>query len=450
MNIMDTPGTMERKLSPTEKFFWLADKACRFNFTMHARILGTLPSEALRKALASVQARHPMLRVRIEMRGRSAAWFVEDNVPEIPLRLAESLDGKWVSFAEKELDTAVDTQTGPLARCLLLDHGEGSQTLILTFHHAIGDGISGAFLMRDLLSAAATARDGDDPELSPLPPKREMDAYFPAFARGWRGRRLYDKFTSRVLGLFFKHGLPSMPSVDQKAPLGQRKARIIPLTLEEPFVSKLTEKARQENTTVHGALVAALEMALIHDRGKEKPMFFLVGSPVNLRHRLEPPVVDDLGLFVTMGVSANKAGPGSDFWQVARQVKESLSNCVDRGEPFAYLYQHRDLNLINKVLGSGDRGGTIYADLAARVNRGLGFTNIGRLDLETAYGGLRLESMGFAASGSALCPFICFASTINGRMSLNFMGMEPLYAREHTRRIAEQALDVLENAVFSV
>ena len=69
-------------------------------------------------------------------------------------RLIPSSKARWklaIVFDERELNAPIDVEAGPLARLVYLsDNPDASRTvLILTFHHAVIDGASGAHLVDD-------------------------------------------------------------------------------------------------------------------------------------------------------------------------------------------------------------------------------------------------------------------------------------------------------------
>jgi NRPS condensation-like uncharacterized protein len=439
---------VERKLSPSEKFWWVLDQECRSNFVMHARVTGTIDESLLRQSLDAVQARHPILRVRIERDGWNSLYFRTNGVQGIPLRIVEKPSDAWIQEAEQELHEEVTVQKGPLVRCKLIRHAPEDHTILITFHHAIGDALSGSYLIRDLFHAMTLVCDGKKCKLTPLEPKREMNAYFPAWARGLRGRWGNMKFAGRMFGKVLRHGRPALPRFDQKAPPKKRKARIIAHELDPDFVDQLHRRAREEDTTLHGALLAAQILAIAHDRqdAKERPYF--IGSAVNLRKRLIPPVGEDVGFFVTIGASVNVAKSDTDFWALAKAVRESLWECVERGEPFVYVVQHKDLSRITALFGLGSLGRFLYARAGASVTfGGLSFSNIGKVDIENCLGPFTIENLGFAASPSSLSPMIVCATTIKNRSTWNFVGMEPLLSKEHLEKIADKAMEILLNAL---
>ncbi len=100
--------------------------------------------------LRQVQQHHPLLRVRIATDVIGQPKFVEtDN--EIPLRLVAITDDRhWQAELEVELARSLDWQVAPLLRVVLLQSGAESELMIIC-HHAIADGLSGIYLMRDIL-----------------------------------------------------------------------------------------------------------------------------------------------------------------------------------------------------------------------------------------------------------------------------------------------------------
>jgi hypothetical protein len=267
-----------------------------------------------------------------------------------------------------------------------------------------------------------------------------MNAYFPNWALGLSGRWRSMKFGGRMLGAVLRYGKPAIPTFDLKAPPKERRARIVAHRLDPDFIDRLHRRAHKEGNTLHGAMLAAQILAIAHDREdlKEHPYFF--GSPVNLRKRLNPPVGEDVGFFVTVGASINLAKPDTEFWSLAKAVRVSLWDCVERGEPFVYVIQHLDLSRITSLLGLGLLGRLVYARVGASMTfGGLVFSNIGIVDIENQQGPFTIEDLGFAASLSSFSHLAAFATTIRRQSTLNFVGMEPLFKKEHTERIAAKA-----------
>ena len=143
----------ERPLSPVEKVIWRLNEGASLNVTMICRIRGALAEDVLREALDRLQQRHPYLRVRVEDSAQGLVYRVND-VPTIPLRVRDVPADGWLPIVEEEINRAIPSETGPLVRCIHLRHREELSHLLVTFHHVIGDAMSGAYMVRDILAAA--------------------------------------------------------------------------------------------------------------------------------------------------------------------------------------------------------------------------------------------------------------------------------------------------------
>ena len=72
------------------------------------------------------------------------------------------------------MNEPIAASTGPLVRVVLVEHSADNHTLILNFHHSVGDGWSGVYLLRDIVQAASGAA------LETLPDVVGVDNRFPA------------------------------------------------------------------------------------------------------------------------------------------------------------------------------------------------------------------------------------------------------------------------------
>src|SRR5690606_29974877 len=120
--------------------------------------------------------------------------FQRENVREIPLRVEDSPASQEIThWLEEELELSVPWKQGPMVRCTWIRHADQFHQLLVTFHHIIGDGISGVHFLGDLLRAisedtepGAQAANENCPETEQALPV-SVDQRFPKLARGWRG-----------------------------------------------------------------------------------------------------------------------------------------------------------------------------------------------------------------------------------------------------------------------
>ncbi|MBI7317493.1 hypothetical protein JEV29_20380, partial [Pseudomonas aeruginosa] len=66
---------IRRPLSAVERWYWLSDQFSALNVISRVRVHGRLSIDDLRRGLDALQARHPLLRARIEANaGRGPRW----------------------------------------------------------------------------------------------------------------------------------------------------------------------------------------------------------------------------------------------------------------------------------------------------------------------------------------------------------------------------------------
>jgi hypothetical protein len=143
----------ERPLGGREHLFWLLDQNRPFHFAMVAQITGSAAPDEWRRALDRVQWRHPLLSCCIEGRPGSLPWFRQRAGAPIPLRIVAGEPKRdWQRIVGEELVMPFDSSVAPLVRAVLVQ-GKLDTALVLVAHHAIADGLSLAYAIRDTLSA---------------------------------------------------------------------------------------------------------------------------------------------------------------------------------------------------------------------------------------------------------------------------------------------------------
>lgn len=435
---------LNRELSPFEVVFWRLAQAGSLNVTMIAEVHGRISEDALSAGLRLLRRRHPLLQVRICCESGTPRYNSAD-VPDIPIRIVEADPSDVESIVEEEISTPIDAERGPLARCTWIHRDEMTHQLLITFHHVIGDGMSGVFLVRDLVQAIASQLTGRTDQLAPeLIETRPIDLRLPPEARGLRAVSRQVRFVARVAWEDVRLRPPSRPRADQPAPLSARRTRLICRTLDPTIVERLANKARSESTTVHGALSAAICLATAHDNSADS-MSIKHRSPINLRQFLDPPVGEDVGLFVSMTFYRGRVKSDDDFWSLAREIRSSIKNQIDRGVPTVLIGM---LPRLYRMI-RGDR--VVLADFGARWQQHTpsttGLTNLGRVELTGDLGPLEVRSLHFAVAPGGLGDSACTATTYAGSLRWNFLYASPIFADDRAQRITDDAVVRLERAI---
>jgi len=243
LDTVQVASNINRPLGSLEYLFWLRDQNRSFHFAVTAQISGRASPYDWREALDLIQERHPLLSVCIDGSPGSVPRFRQRDGAPIPLRIVEE-DPKthWEREVNKELDTPFDPSRAPLIRAVLIQ-GIRSTGFILVAHHSIADGLSLAYLIRDALSVVS---GGPFTTLRSLPCQEEILA-----ATG----------PISVASAGDPQDNPPTGNSATYRPLNERRPSVQGLRLPPALTQRLRDHARREETTVHGALSAALAIA---------------------------------------------------------------------------------------------------------------------------------------------------------------------------------------------
>lgn len=436
---------LNRALSPFELVFWRLAQAGSLNVTTIATVHGPISEEAVSAGLHHLRQRHPFLQVRIcDSPGPSR--YDSADVPEVPLRTVRGSMDDGQSIIEEEINNPFDTERGPLARCTWIRHDETTHQLLITFHHVIGDGMSGVLMMRDLVQATAAHLADHATSLSPpLIDSLPMDLRLPSEARGLRAAWGQARFVARVAWDDLRLRPPARPRPDQPVPLSSRWTRLICRVLDPTTVELLANRARDKGTTVQGALSAAICLATANDNSNTSAMSVKHRSPVNMRQLLDPQVGDDVGLFASMAFYRGRVKADDDFWSLAREIRTSIKAQIDQGVPATLIGM---LPRLYRMI-RGDR--LPVDDFGARWQQHTpsttGLTNLGRVSLTGEFGPLEIRALHFAVSPGGLGDSSCTATTYAGCLRWNFLFASPLFTEDRAHRITDDAVERLEKAI---
>jgi len=440
--IAAAPAMLSRPLSPLEKVLWKLSQTNALNVTVAGAVAGPLAESSLLAGLRRLQQHHPLLQVRLVERD-NAVQFDSADTPEPPLRFLDAPAEQCPSIIEDEINTPFDEEQGPLARCVWVRHDENSHHLAITFHHVIADGMSGALMLRDLLRLSALA--DDPPEESRLTDSAPMDYRLPPAACGWRGAWNQARFVAKTAWDDIRLRPPARPREDEPSPLNTRRTRLLCRTLDQNTVDALAQKASQEQTSVHGALGAAICLGLAEDNASPQGMSFKFRTPVNVRESLDPPPGESVGMFASMAFYRGRVKASDSFWPLARNIRANIKQQVSQGLPSVLtallprVYQH---------VGGDRLSAEAFGDhWRKRTGSTAGLTNLGRITWPGEIGPYQLQSLYFAAAPGGLGDYACTATTYNGVLRWNFLFASPYFQEERALQITERTIEKLEQAL---
>lgn len=386
---------MERYLGASEHLFWLFNQFYPLDFATVAKLKGQIGFEQLSTVLRQVQQHHPLLRVRIAPDAIGQPKFVETD-DEIPLRLVARTDDRhWQAELEVELARSVDLQVAPLLRVVLLQSGTESELIILC-HHAIADGLSGVYLMRDILQGLG----GKLFERSDLSTALSLESALPGIipspeaisaARNSEGTAKSTNY------------LPTQSRLPQP--------HIHTIVLPPELTQQLIQRSRAEHTTVHGAISAAFLLALTQQDVKPSDVMRCL-HPVNVRSQLSLPMPDGVGLYLSLCVTNHSLQADSAFWDVARSVKSQLlqTDIAQQLVEESQLQQSAMANLTDAA--------AFVEEVRSQYLCQLTVTNLGCIDMAQQYGNIRIEALHAPAVTSGLVERVVGVATLGDRLTL--------------------------------
>ena len=381
-----TPRTL-RTLGALEHLFAAYGEDGTMNFTIAARVSGTLPEPSVVAALAKVQKRNVLLRVALGWGEDGNHCFMLSERP-IPLSTEVAPMSTWERIAESEMNRPLVSADAPLVRAAMVI-GSGSTTLFLTFNHAIADGLAAVFVMREVLTALGGV------EL----PTAAGDA------------RLEDMLGSDV-PLFRSHSESGVESIDEDAtaiPVSNGRAMVDAVELDDERLTKLLMTARSRATTVNSVITAALGRALVtlNPRWWEKPLRIM--SPIDLKSEFDIP--EHVGLSLSIAITPFERGDTA-FWDEVRRVHEQIG-------------KFRERKMARWMVGDIAKRcveDPSYEATRRRVFKHSPFdsvmTNFGVLRMSTRFGDLVVEKMWAPALRSVPGQDVMAAATFDGKLSL--------------------------------
>jgi hypothetical protein len=373
LTLQDLPTTTAsmvlRPLGTFEEFFWLIDQNRPVHFALAARVQGPTTVGRWRGALDLVQRRHPFFSVCIEKNGKSAPHFRQEKAAPIPLRVVQGNNAvqRWESEMERELSIPFNARQAPLVRAVLL-HEADRAVCILVAHHSIADGLSIAFAIHDLLQALS----GNPIALLPVIPAHEEIL---GIAGGKASQAAPSKESNTTPAI--------RPAIYRKKE--DSRPRIKSLYLTPELTGKLRERARQEGTTVHGALSSALALTYWQTGHELREEPIRVLSPIDTRSLLG--LGEDCALLVDAGVVAIEPHTSTAFWDIARHAMAGLAGA----RTLEGIVASR--NALHQTVMNGIDVPTAAAIAARGFAHEILLTNLGNLPYGTDFGELKLEAV---------------------------------------------------------
>ena len=458
-----------RKVTPIERLFTRSPFS---TVAMVVRIRGDVSESMLNNAVSKVRQRHPNLRARITEDADGDPWFTSEGAKGIPIEIMpRESDTHWIKVVREAGKTPYEFDVRPAIRFLLV-RSPATSELIIACHHIICDGLSLAYLARDLMIHLGDPAQPVEALPDPAPIDRDTipeDVSLNGVVRflisrmnkKWeRDRILFDQEDYRdLLEAYWMHYSHQM----------------LPVELSEVQTSGLVDRCRTEGVTVNSALTAAFLGAQVLVQGN-RPHHASIGVAASLRDRLRDPAGQVMGFYAGVAQLQYKYDRKDGFWDNARRLHDKMrplfNNKILFKDPLMWCYLDPTiLEAINfkKLGGLVPKHSPRYQKLSAfstrqdvvlsvlkrdkmesldRIAMGTAVTNLTRLDFPRHYGTLELDRLLMKPGGAfplANVNLVLGAVTCSGKLSLVIEYAEEAVDTATMERIKDQAMEFLLN-----
>ncbi|MEA5553646.1 condensation domain-containing protein [Anabaena cylindrica UHCC 0172] len=408
-----------RKLIAMEQGMEIFNRlASSLNVVIISKIRGNLSEETVRQSLNLVQIRHPHLNLRI-IETLNELYFTNEGIQKIPLHIIINSNQNHWEIVVDELNNQIDSNKY-LLRVVLIKQSQQSNIsyLITTGHHAIIDAISGIYLHSEILQYCSHILSNHKiSNISKLPILPSLEDLIPKIAcLNPPNQQIHREVDT----LKFEKYLSNE----------KRRCNLVHRNLGTDLTQKIIDSCKKENITVHGALCAAMLLAVANKiKNKDKNLYLNCRSSVDLRKRLNPPVSDEnIAMIVSALTSFHEIREDKPFWELAREVTLQIKEKLTTSE-------------IYNVVHSYKRGTEFLLANPHKVPFSVFITNIGRVRIPSDYGLLKLEKISYALSLNPMgSVFAAAVATFEEQMILNFIYSEPTISKNTMEILIEKVI----------
>jgi NRPS condensation-like uncharacterized protein len=461
------PNEYTRRIAPLERFMAHSPYSV---VTMVARVKGEITERMVRDAVAKVQRRHPHLRVRVVGDERGDLWFTSDGAEEIPVEVVpRESDDHWISLVQESCRIPFEFDVRPAIRFVLVRSPATSELIILC-HHVIGDGLSLAYLARDLMVHLGDPAQQVEVLPDPVPIDRDH------LPEGVSLNPIVRFFVNRI-NERWKRERVSFDQEDYenlaRAYWATFRHEMLSIELDKAETGALIDRCRENGVTVNSALTAAFAgaQAVLQGAKAHHPSIGVAGS---LRDHLPAPAGEVMGCYAGAVILKHRHDGGAGFWENARRLHTKIVPLFATRtlfkDPLVWCYLEPGLvesmnfkpigGLVpphasrhEKLSAFAGRDDVILSLLKRdrmetldKVFMGTAVTNLGRMDFPRRYGALELDRLIMKPGGGfplATVNLVVGAVTCAGKLSLVIEYVEENIDTGTMERIRDRALEFL-------
>ena len=458
-----------RKVTPIERFFTYSPFSL---VSMIARIKGRVSKEQLVKSVSILSQKHSLLKVKITDKNKGDLWFTSEEVEEIPVEVInrESIQ-QWMEVLEEKCKVPFEFDKRPPIRFILIQSPTVSELIILC-HHIICDGLSLAYLTRDLMTSLGNPNN--EIEILPDP--------MPINSNNFPSDISTNCFVKFVINRMNKKWEAKKVIFNQEDYLAINEAywsnfnhKMISIELSETQTTELIKICKKENVSVNSALTTAFVGAQVAVKGND-PSHSSIGIAANLRNRLPIQVGESMGFYAGMIKLQCKYDIQKTFWDNARQFHKKIKPKFTNKNLFRdfVLWLNLDPTIIEAInfkklgglvknqtsagekLNAFSKNKDIVMSILKRDKMdsfehkimGTAVTNLTKMDFSRTYGELELDRLILYPGGAfplGNINLVVGAVTCSGKLSLIVEFAEETIDIVTIEKIKERAMMFLSN-----
>ena len=382
------------------------------NFTVICNYRGPLDIDLLERAVLHVADIHPLLGVTLDSSNDTYEFIkAKYAVPITLLKYVGGTQSEDVSL--KDLKESFDIEGFPLWKVSLL-RGIDEGQLLVTFHHAIADGICGMNLLDHLFQILSDLYNEIEPR------KIEFDSYFPPL----ESLHSLSRQELKPLG-----DVKVTPRIPYKYTTG-----FVNLHLNKRTTSNILAWTKTQGIKVHATLFAALLLAI---RNVMDPDFedFKALTVVNFRPFFTPPVSNHLMRLLRVAFpTLLSVRLGDDVKEVAKKIHDDVYLQLAQGEHVLQLQR------MSQYLSTNPSPEDKWRDELHKGNT-VTVTNIGVLEFTGDYkdSPFKIEALTFTAN---VQPFfenkhnlVLAALCFKGRLNLSLWRLQELVSKSEAQAV---------------
>ncbi len=459
----------ERRISPSERLFSLSPFSV---VAVVARIKGDVTERMLINAVSRVQQRHTLLRARIQEDNDHDLWFTSEGVQEIPLKIVpRTSEDDWMKVYQEQCQIPFEFDKRPPIRFILVQSQTESDLLIFC-HHIICDGMSLAYLARDLMVHLGDETCEADVLPDPIPIDKEN---LPTeLSLNW-----FFKFILKRINKKWQKDKIFFDQEDYKdlstAYWQNNRHQMLSVELTESQTSLIVDRCKKEKTTVNTAITTAFVGAQTIVQG-DKSSPSSIGIAGSVRDNLPAPAGEAMGFYAGVVNAKNRYSQKIGFWENTRRFHQKIKPLYTNKNLFReyLLWSYLDPSILES-LNFKMLGGLVPSGLARHhklstfssqkdvvsallkrkkmdsINNtimGMAVTNLTRLDFPRKYGAIELDRLIMNPGGAfplTMVNLVLGVVTCSGKLSLLIEYAEEKIDTKTVEKIKEIAMGLLTN-----